>query len=126
MFTVVHFEIPADDVERAQKFYSGLFGWKIEKFTGPTPMEYWEVTTSAEKGEMGLLGGGMMKRQAPEQQITIYINVPSVDEYVDKVANLGGKVCFPKTAVPGMGYFAVCFDPENNGFGIWEVNPQAK
>ena len=126
MFTVVHFEIPADDVERAKKFYGELFGWQIEKFTGPTPMEYWEIATSAEKGAMGLLGGGMMPRQAPEQQITIYIDVPSIDEYVAKVTNLGGKVCFPKTAVPAMGYFAVCLDPENNGFGIWEVNPEAK
>ncbi len=126
MFSVVHFEIPADDVERARKFYGELFGWKIEKFSGPTPMDYWGVTTGAEPGEMGLLNGGMMKRQAPEQQITIYINVPSVDEYADKVTKLGGQVCFPKTAVPGMGYFAVCLDPEKNGFGIWEVNPSAK
>ena len=65
MFNVVHFEIPADDVERAQKFYGELFGWQIEKFTGPTPMEYWEITTGAEKGEMGSLGGGMMQRQTP-------------------------------------------------------------
>jgi predicted enzyme related to lactoylglutathione lyase len=126
MFTVVHFEIPADDVERAQKFYRDLFGWKIEKFAGPTPMDYWSITTSAEKGGMGLLGGGMMKRQAPQQQITIYIDVPFVDDYVDKVKQLGGQVCFPKMAVPGMGYFAVCLDPENNGFGIWETNPNAK
>lgn len=126
MFTVCHFEIPADDVERAQKFYRELFGWKIEKFTGPTPMKYWSITTSAEKGETGPLGGGMMKRQAPQQHITIYIEVPSVDAYVDKVKKLGGQVCFPKTAVPGMGYFAVCLDLENNGFGIWEVNPNAK
>jgi predicted enzyme related to lactoylglutathione lyase len=126
MFNVCHFEIPADDVERAQKFYRELFGWQIEKFTGPTPMEYWSITTGAAKGQEAMLGGGMMKRQAPQQLITIYIEVPSVDAYVDKVEKLGGRVCFPKTAVPGMGYFAVCLDPENNGFGIWEVNPQAQ
>ena len=126
MFNPVHFEIPADDVERAKKFYGELFGWKIEQFTGPTPMEYWEITTSAAKGEMGLLGGGMMKRQMPEQHITIYIDVPSVDEYADKVKRLGGQVVFPKAAVPGMGYFAVCVDQENNGFGIWETNPKAE
>jgi predicted enzyme related to lactoylglutathione lyase len=126
MFSVCHFEIPADDVERAQKFYGELFGWKIEKFTGPTPMAYWSITTSAEKGGMGLLGGGMMQRMAPQQQITIYIEVPSVDEYVDRVKKLGGQVCFPKTAVPGMGYFAVCLDLEHNGFGLWELNSEAK
>jgi predicted enzyme related to lactoylglutathione lyase len=125
MFSVVHFEIPADDIERAQKFYGGLFGWKIEKFTGPTPMEYWSIMTGSEKYEAGF-GGGMMKRQDPRQQITIYIDVPSVDEYLDKVKQLGGKVGFPKMAVPGMGYFAVCLDPENNGFGLWEDNPKAQ
>jgi predicted enzyme related to lactoylglutathione lyase len=125
MFNVVHFEIPADDVERAQKFYGELFGWKIEKFTGPMPMDYWMIATGAKAGEMAL-GGGMMKRQAPQQQITIYVDVPSVDEYVDKVIKLGGQVTFPKMAVPGMGYFAVCLDLENNGFGIWEEDPKAK
>jgi hypothetical protein len=125
MFTVCHFEIPADDVERAQKFYGELFGWKIEKFAGPMPMDYWMVATGAEAGKMAL-GGGMMKRQAPQQQITIYIDVPSVDEYMDKVIKLGGQVTVPKMAVPGMGYYAVCLDLENNGFGIWEEDPKAK
>ena len=125
MFTVVHFEIPADDVARAQKFYTGLFGWKIEKFAGPTPMDYWSVMTGKEEGKMGL-DGGLMKRQDPQQQTIVYIDVPSVDEYVQKVVSLGGQVCFPKTAIPGMGYFAVCLDPEKNGFGLWEVNTGAK
>lgn len=126
MFDVVHFEIPADDVERAQKFYGELFGWKIEKITGPSPMDYWLITRGAAEGEKPMLGGGMMKRMAPQQQITIYIDVPSVDEYVEKVKKLGGQVCFPKMAVPAMGYFAVCLDPENNGFGLWECNSEAK
>ena len=52
MSNVVHFEIPADDVARAQKFYSELFGWKIEKFTGPCPMDYWMIMTGKEEGQM--------------------------------------------------------------------------
>jgi predicted enzyme related to lactoylglutathione lyase len=126
MFKVVHFEIPADDVERAKKFYGELFGWRIEKFTGPSPMDYWSIMIGDEKCEKGGLGGGMMQRQDPQQQITIYIDVPTVDEYVDKVTRLGGKVVVPKMAIPDMGYFAVCLDPENNGFGLWEDNPQAQ
>ncbi|MGB7955877.1 MAG: VOC family protein, partial [Candidatus Nitrosopolaris sp.] len=49
--TIVHFEIPTDDSERAKKFYTDLFGWKIEKWPGTDdsqltsaagqPMEYW-------------------------------------------------------------------------------------
>jgi hypothetical protein len=125
MATVVHFEIPADDVARAKKFYGELFGWKIEKFTGSTPMEYWMVSTGREEGQMGV-DGGMMKREHPQQQTIIYIDVPSVDESLGKVKSLGGQVVFPKMAIPGMGYFAVCLDPENNGFGLWENNLQAQ
>jgi predicted enzyme related to lactoylglutathione lyase len=125
MATVVHFEIPADNVARAKKFYGELFGWKIEKFTGPTPMDYWMVSTGRKEGEMGV-DGGLMQRQHPQQQTIVYIDVPSVDEYLGKVKNLGGQVVFPKMAIPQMGYFAVCLDTEKNGFGLWENNPEAQ
>jgi uncharacterized protein len=128
--TIVHFEIPADDIERSKKFYNDLFGWKIEKWHGDSkltsaatgqPIEYWIVTTTDEKGNKAL-GGGMMKRQMPQHQVTNYIGVNSVDEYSSKVEKLGGKVLAPKHAVPGMGYFALCLDTENNVFAIWESN----
>jgi uncharacterized protein len=124
MATVVHFEIPADDVERAKKFYGELFGWQIENFSG-APMDYWMVMTGRKENEMGV-DGGLMKRQHPEQQTIVYIDVPSVDESMAKVKSLGGQVVVPKMAIPGMGYFAVCRDPENNGFGLWENDPQAQ
>lgn len=126
MPTIVHFEIPADDIERSKKFYSELFGWKIEKFPGETPAgEYWMLTITDDKGNR-ILGGGMHKRMHPEQQIINYIDVKSIDEYSSKVENLGGKVVMPKTAVVGMGYFALCVDTENNNFAIWETNENAK
>ena len=74
MPTIVHFEIPADDVERARKFYSALFGWKIEKIDvrkdGDT-MDYWMISTSSEEGgdsnkKSSALGGGLIKRQDPQ------------------------------------------------------------
>jgi uncharacterized protein len=76
MPTIVHFEIPADDIERSRKFYSDLFGWKIEQWPGPVSrdMEYWMITTTDEKGDKAL-GGGMMKRMHPEHQVTNYIDV---------------------------------------------------
>ena len=136
MPTIVHFEIPADDVERAKKFYNDLFEWKIEKWPGTDhsqltsaatgqPMEYWLITTTDDKGNKAL-GGGMMKRQMPEHQVTNYIGVKSIDEYKSKVEKLGGKVLAPKHTVPGMGYFALCLDTENNPFAIWESNESAK
>jgi uncharacterized protein len=132
MPTIVHFEIPSSDIERSKKFYSDLFGWKFNKFPStpgskmPEGMEYWMISTLDDKGNEAI-GGGMMKRQSPQQQgITNYFDVKSVQEYSAKVEKLGGKVISPKTPVPGMGYFAVCTDTENNGFGIFEVDSSAK
>jgi uncharacterized protein len=126
MPTIVHFEVPADDVERSRKFYSDLFGWKMEKWPGmESGMEYWIINTTDNEGGKAV-GGGMMKRQNPQQGITNFIDVTSVDEYSAKVQGLGGKVVAPKQAVPTMGYFAVCLDTENNTFGIWETNQNAK
>ena len=122
MSSIVWFEIPADNVERAKSFYGGLFGWKIEKFPGP--MEYWHIDTG---GSDDTPDGGLMKRQSPGQQgITNYVGVPSVDQFVDKVQKLGGKICMPKTAVPQTGYFVICQDTETNIFALWEKNESAK
>ena len=127
MPTIVHFEIPADDEERSKKFHSDLFGWKIEKWPGSTvdDKEYWMITTTGEKGNKAL-GGGMMKRQNPQHQVTNSIDVKSVDEYSSKVQQLGGKVVYPKMAITGIGYFAGCLDTEGNSFGIFEYNASAK
>ena len=89
-------------------------------------MEYWLISTVDDKGNKAL-GGGMMKRQSPQQQgITNYFDVKSVQEYSAKVEQLGGKAIVSKSPVPGMGYMAVCKDSENNGFGIFEVDSTAK
>jgi predicted enzyme related to lactoylglutathione lyase len=128
MPTIVHFEIPTDNLQRARTFYGDLLGWKIEKYedpNNPSSMEYWLITTTDEKGEKALMGG-MMQREQPQQQILNYIDVPSIDEYASKVEKLGGKVVFPKSAVPTMGYFAVCLDTENNTFALWETDKNAK
>jgi len=131
MPTIVHFEIPSDNIERSKKFYNELFGWNIEKWSGPGSLpegleEYLIITTMDDKGNKSI-AGGLMKRQSPEQQgMTNYIDVKSVQEYSAKVEQLGGKVMIPKKPVPGMGYFAVCMDTENNSFGIWETDANAK
>lgn len=122
MSHIVWFEIPADNVERAKRFYGELFGWKSDKMPGP--MEYWHFDTG---GSDDTPDGGVMKRQNPQQQgITTYFSVPSVDEFVGKVQKLGGKIHLPKTAVPQMGYFAVCQDTENNVFALWQMDKNAK
>jgi predicted enzyme related to lactoylglutathione lyase len=119
--SIVWFEIPADNPERAKKFYSALFGWKIEKFPGVE--DYWHIDTG---GGDATPDGGLMKRKHPEQSTINYVAVSSVDEATTTVEKLGGKVCKPKTAVPQMGYFVICQDTENNMFALWEKNDSAK
>lgn len=123
MPTITHFMVPADDTERAKKFYADLFDWKIEKMPGP--FEYYGIETTDKDGKNGL-GGGMAKREKPQDAIVNYIDVLSIDEYIAKVEKLGGKIVSPKTAVPGVGYAAVCVDTENNTFGLWECDENAK
>jgi uncharacterized protein len=116
---IVHFEIPSDNIERANNFYNNLFGWKMEKMPGP--MEYWMFATSANsKGEQ-TISGGVIERKMSNEPITIYIGVKSVNDYAKKVEELGGKIIKPKTEVTGHGWFAVCMDTENNIFALWEA-----
>jgi hypothetical protein len=122
MPTIVHFDVPAEDIERGKKFYSALFGWKFESYPA---MEYNLITTTGLDGSPGV-GGGLGKRMAPEQRMMNYFGVASIDAAMKQVKELGGKLISPKMAVPGMGYLANCVDTEGNAFGLWEENPGAR
>ena len=118
---IVHFEIPADNPERAAEFYKKVFNWKIDKWPGP--FNYWLVTTGEDK-EPGINGAIMDKTNFKTTVNTVA--VPSVDEFVKKITEAGGKVIAPKNAVMGQGYVAYVADTEGNVFGIFEDNPAAK
>lgn len=121
MSRVVHFEIGAEDPERAMEFYKNVFDWEFEKWSGP--MEYWMVTTGP-KEEPGI-NGGLMKRQEPisgggSNAFVCTIDVSSVDEYIEKIKENDGEIIMGKTEVPELGLMAYCKDTEGNSFGIME------
>ena len=118
--SIVWFEIPADNPERAKAFYSSLFGWKINLFPGSG--DYWHIDTG---GADDTPDGALKRRKHPQEPVVSYVSVDSVDKFADRIAKLGGKICMAKTAVPQMGYFAVCQDTEGNPFGLWESDPAA-
>ena len=120
--SIVWFEIPADNIERAKAFYGSMFGWKLNKFPAAVP-EYWHIDTG---GKDASPDGGLLPRMYPQQPITNYVSVASVTQASAKVEKLGGKICKSKTAVPGMGYFAICMETEGNTFALWEMNQRAK
>ena len=89
MPTIVHFEIPTDNVEKSKKFYGDLFGWNITnlpKENLPKGLEeYWSITTTDDKGSNGVSGGTMVRAMPEQQGILNYIDVRSVDEYSEKI-----------------------------------------
>ncbi len=118
---VVHFEIPADNPDRAIRFYSEIFGWKFQKWEGP--MEYWLVQTGEEqKG----IDGGLMRRRIPGASTVNTVEVTSVDDSIRNIESKGGTTVVPKMPIPGVGYLAYCNDPEGNMFGIMQPDPAAK
>jgi predicted enzyme related to lactoylglutathione lyase len=119
---VTHFEISANDPDRAVKFYQDVFGWKIEKWEGP--VDYWLVTTGSD--DQPGINGGIGRRMDPHERTRNSIDVPSVDEFAKKITDSGGKIVVEKMAIPGVGYIAYCEDTEGNVFGIMEEDPSAK
>jgi predicted enzyme related to lactoylglutathione lyase len=122
MSTIVHFDVPAENIDRAKKFYSGLLGWKFESYPG---MEYNLITTTNLEGVPGV-GGGMGKRMDPSQRMVNYFGVKSIDAAIQQVKSLGGRILSDKMTVPSMGYLANCVDTEGNTFGLWEENSEAR
>ncbi len=123
----IHIEIPADDVARAQKFYTGLFGWEITKFDMPeSGMEYWGVNIAGECEDKPSVSGGLMKRMNADHQITDYVVVDSVKESLEKIEAAGGKIIVPVTEVPTVGEFAVFLDTEGNALAVWQNNSECE
>jgi predicted enzyme related to lactoylglutathione lyase len=118
---VVHFEVSADDPERAVVFYKDVFGWEIHKWEGP--QDYWLIKTGPD-GQPGI-NGGLFVRKGPMTGHVNTIDVPSVDEYLAKIEASGGTIALPKMAIPGIGWLAYAKDPEGSIFGIMQADSSA-
>lgn len=122
MDKVVHFEIPAEDIARAKKFYS-IFGWNIQDIPGIDYVALWTGPVDEKRmpKEPGSINGGMMKRNGQVKAPVVTINVKSVEEALERVTRAGGKIVQGKSEVPNMGYYAYFTDTEGNVMGLWET-----
>lgn len=124
MNQVVHFEIPSDDREKANQFYTSVFDWETEE----TPFEddvYMSVITSPVDEnhmheERGAINGAIISRDDTVTSPIITIDVSSIDDHVSKIEAEGGSIVVPKGEVPDMGYYAYFEDPDGNVIGLWE------
>ena len=126
MNRVVHFEIHADEPDRAVQFYTAVFNWQFNKFEGG--WDYWLIKTG-EPTDPGI-DGGLLRRQCPidGQAVIAYVctvDVPSVDDAAAAIAAAGGTVALPKMAIPGVGWLAYFKDTEGNIFGTMQPDASA-
>jgi len=119
--TIVHFEIAAADADMLADFYSHAFGWKFEK--APMPgMDYWLISTGP-RGKS--LGGGMYKKEDPDDRGRNYVNVDNIDTAIETFKAAGGTEVVGKMQVPGMGWSFIGADPEGNHIALWQANMPA-
>src|SRR5919206_4811150 len=112
MNKVVHFEIPADDLDRAKTFYRETFGWQIQDwpmadgnvYAGVRTVEVDESTFLPR--EPGAINGGIVRRDSVSTTPQVTVNVPSIEESLKKVTAAGGRVLKGRTAIENMGYYA--------------------
>jgi predicted enzyme related to lactoylglutathione lyase len=131
MSRVVHFEIQADDLERAKAFYAEVFGWSFEDYGQFTGSTYWGIVTGPDD-EPGV-NGGLLKRPVPApaagQGTNAFVCTVSVTDYdhtETRILTHGGQVVLPKMALTGMAWQGYYLDPEGNTFGIHQPDPEAR
>jgi uncharacterized protein len=121
--SVVHFEVPYDDADRARAFYADVFGWKIQQMpefeynfvqTGPTSED------SGMPAEPGYIGGGMFQRQEPVNKPVITLNVDDMTAALAAIADHGGAAVGEPMPVGEMGVAAYFTDSEGNLMGLWQ------
>ena len=115
-----HFEIPVDDPDRAEKFYSNVFGWTFDRYPG-APQYYGMAST----GDGGPGINGALFQRTDGSATTLTMSVDSIEDATASVVAAGGKVIQDKTPVPTMGWFATCEDSEGNKIGLWTDDPNA-
>ncbi len=130
MSRVVHFEIQADDVERAKGFYAAVFSWSFQDFGQYTGSTYWGIVTGSDD-EPGI-NGGLLHRPVPApsggQGTNAFVCTVAVSDYDEterRIIEAGGQVALPKMALTGMAWQGYYLDTEGNTFGIHQPDPNA-
>ncbi|MGC9974968.1 MAG: VOC family protein [Gaiellaceae bacterium] len=114
---IVHIEFPSADADRAQRFWSGLFGWSF-KDSGMSGMDYRMAQADGEKRV------AVFPSEDRSGHPNYYFAVEDIEASLAKVRELGGET-EDKMPVPGMGWFASCKDSEGNAFRLYQVDSAA-
>ena len=115
---IVHIEIPAEDTQRAMKFWGELAGWEFKNYA--------EGQEGAPEYNMfeGEPGGGLYPAREGEKGLRVYFETEDIDDELGRIRDAGGST-EEKMPVPSMGWFAHAKDPEGNGFSVWQSDESA-
>ena len=121
MNPVVHFEMPYKEPKRLSKFYSDVFGWKMQYL--PKMGSYVLATTSPvdAKGvhlKKGAINGGFFPKGDYGQLPHLVISVDSLEKHMEIVKKAGGKILGKPMDIPGIGKFVMLRDTEGNRIGM--------
>jgi predicted enzyme related to lactoylglutathione lyase len=122
MDKVVHFHIPVDDMERAKEFYTKIFDWNVQD-VGHSDYKLVKTVETDKNDipvESGAINGALYERESPEEYPEITIEVSSIEDYLKKIEESGGKIVTIKTPVKDLGFYAEFRDTENNVVGLWQ------
>jgi predicted enzyme related to lactoylglutathione lyase len=117
MARVIHFEITADDPERAGRFYQKALGWTVSPYGGP--MEYWLAGTGDDSSAG--IDGAIMRRTAPGENAVISVSVENLEAAMEAVRKAGGKADGEIDMIPNVGRFTYALDTEGNRIGLLEA-----
>jgi len=124
MDPVTHFEIPVDDMKRAQKFYADAFGWTSSAPPGMEGEYEMAMTSDTDENMMpqrpGAANGAYYKRQDPDVGVLLTVEVEAIDDALKRVEDAGGEVVQPKSRVMDYGFYARFRDSEGNLVSLWE------
>jgi predicted enzyme related to lactoylglutathione lyase len=113
-----HVELSTDDIKKAKKFYSAVFAWKLSDLPA---MSYTMIDVA------GGVGGGMQKKQMPEQPTAWmpYVQVEDVKATMAKVVKAGGTAVLEYQEIGDMGSIGIFADPQGAALGLWAAKPGA-
>ena len=112
--SISHIEFPADDTERARRFYGAVAGWEFNAMDGIP--DYWLFRTGEQTG------GGIGKRgESVSGVVRVYIDVDDLEDAIAAAEANGGSVVTPPSPVPGFGRYAAVLDPEGNEVGLYQT-----
>lgn len=116
--TVTWWEIPVRDIDKAQQFYGGVFGWTFQPFG-----EGYVAVSAA-----GVMIGGLSQAGADDggEGVRIYVNVADMEAVLATVEAHGGATKTPRQEVGGdMGWWANFTDDQGRIIGLSTMNPPA-